>query len=125
MVLPVNRPANEIAVTAQLADLSTESSCYVAAPCRGRLKRVFSCIANAITSADATWTVEINGTAVSGVSVDVTQSGSAAGDVDSVEVPYGPTSFVNEGDTIEFISDGDSSTTCVTNFTAVIEQGSD
>jgi hypothetical protein len=64
--------------------------------------------------------MEINGTAVTGVSVTITQSGSAAGDVDSGE-PTAVT-YVNEGDSIEFISDGASSTTAPATFTAVIER---
>jgi hypothetical protein len=52
--------------------------------------------------------------------VTVTQSGSAAGDVD-IGTPTAA-NYVNEGDVIEFISDGESDTTCPTTFTAVIER---
>jgi hypothetical protein len=89
-------------------------------PWRGQLKRVYSALHVAITGANAVWTMEINGTAVTGVSVTITQSGSAAGDVDSGE-PTAVT-YLNEGDVIEFISDGASSTTAPTTFTAVIER---
>jgi hypothetical protein len=120
LALPVPRPISEMAVSAYLADLSTASSCFTVAPTRGRIVRAYSTILNAITGADAVWTLEINGTAVTGVSVTVTQSGSAAGDVDVGN----PTAlnYVNEGDTIEFISGGESSTTCPTMFYAVIER---
>jgi hypothetical protein len=103
-----------------MADLSTASSAFVVSPWRGKIVRVYSCIYNAITGADSIWTMKINGTAVTGVSVTVANSGSAAGDVDT-GTPTGANT-VNEGDTIEFISDGASSTTCVTTFTAVIER---
>lgn len=121
MALPVPRPISEISVNAHLADLSTAGSAFCVSPCRGELVRAYSVIGAAITTANAVWTMEINGTAVTGVSVTVTQSGSAAGDVDTGE-PTART-YVNEGDTIEFISDGASDTTCPTNFTAVIERG--
>lgn len=120
MALYENRPLSEASVSAYLADLSTASSAFVVSPWRGTLKRVYSVIANAITTADAVWTVEVNGTAVTGISVTVANSGSAAGDMDSDE----PTvvQAINEGDVIEFVSDGASSTTCPTTFVAVIER---
>jgi hypothetical protein len=121
MALPANRTLSEASVSAYLADLSTASSAFVVSPWRGKITRVYSVIANAITGADAVWTVEINGTAVTGISVTVANSGSAAGDVDSDE-PTGSNHFVNEGDVIEFVSDGASSTTCPTTFVAVIER---
>jgi len=117
MALPERQPSNEIAVTAQMADVSTASSAYVAAPASGRLVRAYSCIANAITGADCTWTVSVNGVAQTGT-VTITQSGSAAGDVD--EIVFSAAISVQKGDTIAFVSAGESSTTCVTNFTAVI-----
>jgi hypothetical protein len=120
MALPNNRPLTEAAVSAYLADLSTASSTFVVAPWRGKIVRAYSTIHAAITTTNATWTMEINGTAVTGVSVTVTQSGSAAGDVD-IGTPTAA-NYVNEGDVIEFISGGESDTTCPTTFTAVIER---
>jgi hypothetical protein len=121
MALPANRPLTEDSVHAYMADLSTASSAFVVSPWRGKITRVYSVIYNAITGADAVWTVEINGTAVTGISVTVANSGSAAGDMDSDE-PTGSNHYVTEGDVIEFVSDGASSTTCPTMFTAVIER---
>jgi hypothetical protein len=122
MALPVQRPLTEYHVSAYYADLSTAGSTFVVAPFRGRITRVYSVIHAAITGADAVWTMEINGTAVTGVSVTVANSGSAAGDMDSDEPTSLATSTVNEGDVIEFVSDGASSTTCPVTFTAVIER---
>lgn len=122
MALPENRSISEISVDAYMADLSTASSAFAVAPCRGRVTRVKSVIYAAITGANAGWTVEINGVAVTGLSATVTQSGSAAGDVDEATTNSYTTNAVNEGDTIEFVSDGLSSTTCPTMFTAVIER---
>ena len=120
MVLPNNRSLTECSVSAYMADISTASSAFVVAPFRGKITRVYSVIYAAITGADAVWTLEINGTAVTGVSVTVANSGSAAGDMDSGT----PTAlnYVSEGDRIEFVSDGASSTTSPTTFTAVIER---
>jgi hypothetical protein len=117
MALPERQPSNEVVVNVAMADVSTAGSVYVAAPVTGKLVRAYSCITNAITGADCTWSLELNGTAITGTGT-ITQSGSAAGDVD--EVIFSAPVYVNKGDTIEFISAGESSTTCITNFAAVI-----
>ncbi len=122
MPLPSNRPVNEAHISTQMNDLSTAGSTYIVATHRGRLKRVYSIIANAITGADATWTVHVRGGSAL-KNVTVTQSGSAAGDVDTSYLGYmGTENFVNEGDLITFTSGGESSTTCITRFHAVIER---
>jgi len=115
----MNYPINEMPVQAEMADLSTAGSAYAVAPRRGKIVRVFSVIKAAITVADAVWTMKINGAAVTGVSVTVAFTGAAAGDVDSAiaAIP------VSEGDTIEFVSDGASTTTAPTTFTAIIREG--
>lgn len=122
MALPVNRPYSQITVHTQMADVSAPSSAYAVATHRGRLKRAYSVIANAITGADCTWTVKVrSGSALR--TATITQSGSAAGDVDSVDLGYmGTDNFVNEGDLITFTSAGESSTTAITDFYAVIER---
>lgn len=117
MALPERQPSNEVVANVALADVSALSSAYVAAPVSGMLVRAYSCINNAITGADCTWVVKINGTAITGT-VTITQSGSAAGDVD--EIVYAAPTFVNKGDKIEFASAGESSTTSICNFAAVI-----
>lgn len=122
MALPVPRSISETAVSAHLADISAASSTFVVAPFRGRIVRCYSVIHGAISGADAVWTVKINGVAVTGISVTVANSGSAAGDVDVGLPTVVSTSYVNEGDVIEFVSDGASSTTAMATFTAVIER---
>lgn len=121
MALPVNRPSNEVVVDCQMADLSTASSAFAVATHKGYIVRAYSVIKNAITGADSAWHIELNGTDIAAtVGTTVTQSGSAAGDVDVVEIGENGDGWVNEGDTIEFVSNGNSSTTCITNFYAVI-----
>lgn len=122
MALPSNRPINEVAVFAEMADLSTAGSTYAVATHRGRVKRAYSVIGAAITGADATWTIHVRGGSALRTAT-VANSGSGAGDVDSVELGYmGTQNFVNEGDLITFTSGGESSTTSLTRFCAVIER---
>jgi hypothetical protein len=92
----------------------------VASPWRGKIVRYYSAIANAITTADGSVSLTINGTAVTGSTITVTQSGSAAGDVDSA-IPTGA-NYVNEGDYIGVVTTGACDTTCITTFTIVIER---
>ena len=118
MALPARTLRSDIVLSTRLADLSTAGSCFVVAPCRCRVVRAYSVIANAITVANATWSLEINDVAVTGSTATVTQSGSAAGDVDSVE-PTGA-NIAYEGDNIEFVNAAGSTDTCITHFYAVI-----
>jgi hypothetical protein len=122
MALPVNRPFSEIPISTHMADLSTASDAYIVATHRGRLKRCYTVIHNSITTANATVTIKVNGTST-GKTITVATSGSAAGDVDSVDLGYmGTTNFVNEGDLITFSSDGGCDTTCITRCVAVIDR---
>jgi hypothetical protein len=75
---------------------------------------------NAITTANAELSFEIGGTAVTGGGITVTQAASAAGDVDTAE-PTAENS-VNEGQAIEMITDGGSSTACECVVTFVIRR---
>lgn len=122
MPVPSNRPINEAIVVGHMADLATaDSTAYMVATHRGRLKRAYTVIANAITSANGSVAVKVRGTTVG--TITVTQSGSAAGDVDTVYLGYqGTNNFVNEGDLITFVSDGAANTTTITRCTAVIER---
>src|SRR5919108_6138007 len=108
MALPKNRPLDVIRVHAYMADVSTAGSAFAVAPTRGRIIKMGSVIYNAITGADSAITSKIAGTAITGGSWTITQSGSAAGDVDTAE----PTAArdVTEDQNIEFITDGASST---------------
>ena len=64
--------------------------------------------------------VTVNGSAVADSTVTVTASGSAAGDVDGVEFGRMSPRWVNKGDSIGFVSGGESSTTAVAAFSAAI-----
>lgn len=69
-------------VTHEIADVSTAETVYIPVPVTGTVTRVDSCLQGAITVADATVTlVQSNDNAMA--SLTITQSGSAAGDVDT------------------------------------------
>ncbi len=120
MALTVNHPLlKQVRVYAYMADVSTASSAFAPAPIRGKVVEVGSVLYSAITVANSAMSTKINGTAITGGTWTVTQSGSAAGDVDSA-IPTGANK-VNEGDHIEFVTDGGSTTTAPMMCYAVIE----
>ena len=114
------RTLNDYFLTAEIEDVSTASSTFVAVPDGGKIVKILTSIKNAITTADAALTFEIGGTAVTGGAITVTQSGSAAGDVDTAT----PTAAnrVEEDGAIEMITDGGSSTACECVVTFVIRR---
>ena len=114
------RTLNDYFLTVKMADVSTAGSVHVVAPDNGKIIKVMSVIDGAIATDDAGITTKINGTAVTGGGITVTQSGSAAGDVDTAE-PTAENS-VNEGQAIEMITDGGSSTACECVVTFVIRR---
>ena len=114
------RTLNDYFLTSKITDISTAGSTFVPVPDDGRIIKIFTSIKNAITTANAALSFEIGGTAITGGSITVTQSGSAAGDVDTAE-PTAENS-VNEGQAIEMITDGGSSTACECVVTFVIRR---
>ena len=114
------RTLNDYFLTGKITAISTAGSTFVTAPDEGRIIKIYSSIKNAITSADAALSFELAGTAVTGGGITVTQSGSAAGDVDSA-TPSGA-NYVAEGQAIEMITDGGSSTACECIITFVIRR---
>jgi hypothetical protein len=114
------RTLNDYFLTSKITDISSAGSTFVPVPDGGRIIKIFTSIKNAITTANAALSFEIGGTAVTGGGITVTQSGSAAGDVDTAE-PTAENS-VNEGQAIEMITDGGSSTACECVVTFVIRR---
>lgn len=121
MALPEPKPLDRVYLSAYMADVSTASSTFVTSPVRGYVKKIRGELFNAITGADSVITAEINGTAITGISITVANSGSAAGDTYSDEPTSLSTSFVNPGDSLEIISSGASSTTAPMTWTWEIE----
>jgi len=120
MALPENRPLTEGVLNASMPDISSSDTTYVPCPWRGRIVRWYSAIDNAITTADGSLSLTINGTAVTGSTITVTQANSAAGDVDSA-IPTAANE-VKEGDYIGIVSTGACDTTCIAHFALVIER---
>ena len=114
------RTLNDYFLTAKVTDISTAGSTFVAVPDVGNIVKIYTSIKNVITSADAAITFEIGGTAVTNGAITVTQAGSAAGDVDS-STPSAA-NRVEEGGSIEIISDGASATACEMIVTFVIRR---
>lgn len=101
------RTLNDYFVTAEIEDISTASSTFVGIPDGGRVIKIITALQGAIGTANGGISFEIGGTAITGGGITVTQSGSAAGDVDTAE----PTAAnrVEEDGTIEMITNGASS----------------
>ncbi len=118
MALPENTPSNEVVVHfPRMADVSATTVVFQACPVHGHVHRGYSVLGGAITSADATWTLEINGVAATGTCT-IANASSAAGDIDSVI--FSGAVGVNPGDTLEIVPGGESSTTATCDFTIVI-----
>lgn len=100
------RTLNDYFLTAEIEDVSTASSTFVAVPDGGKIVKIITALQGAISGANAAITFEIGGTAVTGGAITVAHSGSAAGDVDTAE----PTAAnrVEQDGTIEMITDGGS-----------------
>ncbi len=107
-----------VALTVKMEDISTAKSVWVVAPFAGLIETIYSVISGAITSADCGLTAELAGVLVTGSGITITQSGSAAGDVDSATPSA--LNVVAAGDAIEIISDGLSSTAIDAVITLVI-----
>jgi hypothetical protein len=101
------RTLNDYFVTAEIEDISTASSTFVPIPDGGRVIKIITALQGAIGTANGGISFEIGGTAITGGGITVTQSGSAAGDVDTAE----PTAAnrVEENGSIEMITNGASS----------------
>ena len=114
------RTLNDYFLHAAIADISTASSTFVPVPDGGKIIKIITALQGAISGGDAAITFEIGGTAVTGGGITVTQSGSAAGDVDTAE----PTALndVLEGGTIEMLTDGASSNAVKLNVTFIIRR---
>lgn len=85
MALPIYHPLQEVVVSAVKADL-VAGSAVIRAPFKGTVKEVGTLIGSVVTTADATVTTSIAGTAITGGAFVITQSASAIGDLDAASV---------------------------------------
>ena len=107
--------SNKINLNVTMADVSTAASVWVVAPVACTFTKLYSVINGAIATADAVITTEIGGTLVTNGGLTITQSGSAAGDVDSGT----PTALniLTAGQALEIITSGASTNTIISTFT--------
>lgn len=85
MALPIYHPLHEVMVTTSKVDV-TAASAVMRAPFKGTIKEAGTMIGSAVATADATCTVSVAGTAVTGGNWVITQSASAIGDLDAASV---------------------------------------
>ena len=114
------RTLNDYFLTSTIADISTASSTFVPVPDGGKVIKIFTALQGAIGTANAAITFEIGGTAITGGGITVTQSGSAAGDIDTAE-PTAANEVAEDG-SIEMITDGSSANTIKLVVTFVIRR---
>jgi hypothetical protein len=103
----------------RIDDISTAGSEWVVSPWAGDITAIYSVIDGAIGTGDCTLSFEIGGVAVSSGNITITQSGSAAGDVDSSTPSSANT--LTQGQAIECITDGASTNTVSANLTIVVD----
>jgi hypothetical protein len=122
MALPTNHAFTEVRVSCHSPSVGgSPIAAYATSPIRGRIIKVGGVINGAITSADCSVAVAINGVAVTGSPFTITQAGSAAGTMGTM-TPTGANT-VNEDDYISFTPSGASGSTITGNFWAVIAKG--
>lgn len=93
-------------LSAEITDVSTLSSTWLAAPFDGIVNRIKTILHGAITVGDALVGVELAGVDVTGAQVTIANAASAAGDVDEGVATAANT--VSEGDAVEIDTDGGS-----------------
>ena len=112
----------QVALNFYLADVSTAGQIYVPVPngFDGEIIEITTALNGAIATADATLTAKIGGTAVTGGAITITQSGSAAGDIDTVYPSAART--VRAGQAVEIETDGASTNAVAVTGTIVIRR---
>lgn len=121
MALTVNHPTlKESRTHATTTSIGgTPLACYAAMPYRGRISQITACDQGAITTADCTMTVAVNGTTNTALAFTIPLTGAAAGRVTSMT----PTSavYVSEGDYVTLTPSGASGSTIGCNFTIYVQ----
>lgn len=126
MAYPEARPLGDKYIPGgQLVDLSTASISYAPIPSQGVIVDAFATISAAITTADSVVTVKVikDGTTTTIGTITVAYTGSAAGSTFRVVLSGTEAArSVKAGDTIVFDNGGQSDTTSIANFLAVIRE---
>lgn len=111
--------SNLVYLCAQFADISTAESVFIPTPIAGKVTKVYIALKNAITVANSIVTAKINGVAVTGLSITITQAGSAAGSVFSGTPSAANT--LTAGQALEVITDGGATTVCISYITIEVD----
>ena len=104
-----------------ISNVSTAETIYIPIANAGTVSKVVTVLESAITTADATLTAK-NAAGTSMGTITVTQSGSAAGDVDTLAPVANHTVAANDAITIE--TDGSSASSARVWFTFVVDRTS-
>jgi hypothetical protein len=86
MALPIYHALDETVVYTTALSVLTGVAGVARAPFKGRIVEIGTMIGSAVTTADATVTTSIAGTAITGGAFVITQSASAIGDLDAASV---------------------------------------
>jgi hypothetical protein len=116
---PNTPPLKTRFITALIEDISTAGQIYVVPGFAGKIKKAHSALNGAITGADAALALKIAGTAVTGGTMTVAYTSSAAGDVDSCTPTAANTFTATQA--IEIETDGGSTGTVQTTITLELE----
>jgi len=116
---PNTPPDRRKFITAHIADVSTAGQIYVTPGFRGKIVKAYTALNGAIGTADAGLTLKIGGTAVTGGTITIAYTSSAAGDVDSC-TPTAANSFTS-AQAIEIETDGASSNAVAVTVTLELE----
>ena len=131
---PVYHPINESYYQTSKADVAAGSS-VIRAPFSGKIVEIGTMIGSAVTTADATVTTSIAGTAITGGAFVITQSASAIGDLDAASITgvvgngvaanatITGANTCREGDVIKFAFTGSGTAGGHVHCYAVIQQG--
>ena len=114
------RTLNDYFINAEIEDISTASSTFVAVPDAGRVIKITSVLGGTIATANAVCTAKVGTTNMTNGTITIAHSGSAAGDIDTCE-PTGANSVV-EGDYIAITTNGASTGTHSAHFTIVVRR---
>ena len=121
MPLPVHHTFNTIDLTAYTPSCGASSvAAYVRVPFRSTLRKFTGILGGAITTADCTVTVAVNGTTVG--TFTATQAGSAVGQLFSGSPTTLSLSQVNEDDVISLTPSGASGAAIPMHFSVVIRE---
>lgn len=121
MSLPTNHPLlKETFMSTYCTSIGgTPAACYVRMPIRGRISRIAYCTQGAITTADCTLTVAVNGTTNAALAGTIPVASAAAGQTSSY-VPTSPV-YVSEEDYVTITPSGASGSNIGCMFTVTVQ----